>query len=373
MSSLLSTLSSGREGGAARPPRAERVPVFPFAIATACVIGWIVCFAAGAVINSQPYRDFLNRPTNLEILATQNRGQAPKSAKVATSESVTGKDATKGGEPTKGGELTKGGEPTKAGETVKPAEGTIVAAAKGVEAKPTAAVLTREDLNQAVADAIKAQSPAELPKQTTGAYVKEGLSDIFSIWGILSVFLVVVTFTPPNLALLGALAAVAGAAGRWMMDGVSKAEEAARGEQTGPSASVATLRAWASTMMLSALSRGFFVYLAMLSGLLVLTGDPFDKPSPGQYVRLAGTCSLFCFIVGWQPELLKTIIAKFITRVAPEPQVETSKTTVTKKVESTVTQTLEAKKETAPMPAEGVTANGKDVGKGAGREKVETV
>lgn len=329
MLSWFSTQGVERVAKVAKPPRSERVPVFPFAIATLCVIGWIVCFAAGSVINSQPFRDYLNRSTNLEILAAQNRGQVGKPAKAGAGEVA-------GGEAAKGGEASKAGEGLIAGDTTTS------------EAKAAAMVVTREDLNQAVADAIKAQAPAELPKQTTGAYVQEGLSDLFSIWGVLSVFMVVVTFTPPNLALLGALAAVAGAAGRWMMDGVSKAEEAARGESTGPAASVSTLRAWASTMMLSALSRGFFVYLAMLSGLLVLTGDPFDKPSPGQYVRLAGTCSLFCFIVGWQPELLKTIIAKFITRVAPEQQVETSKVTTTKKMEATVTQTVEAKTATVP-------------------------
>lgn len=323
----VSTKGDGSKDVAHKPGSGERAPVFPFAIASLCVVGWIVCFAAGAVINSQPYRDYLNRAANLEILASQSGSKAPKVVAAAAKETAKASDGAKG-------------------ET---------------------AALTREEVNRAVADAIKAQAPAELPKQTTGAYVEEGLADLFSVFGILSMFIVVVTFTPPNLALLGALAAVAGAAGRWMMDGVSKAEEAALGEPQGHSASTATLRKWASTMMLSALSRGFFVYLAMLSGLLVLTGDPFDKPSAGQYVRLAGTCSLFCFIVGWQPELLKSIIAKFITRVVPEQTVE-AKTTVTKA--TVVTQSVEAK---STVAADAGAVNGKDTAKGAGREKVETV
>lgn len=341
---MLSWFSAEARGAGAagrEHPRGERAPVFPFAIATLCVAGWIVCFAAGSVINSQPYRDYLNRATNLEILAAQSRGKAPKAANAEG-----------------GGLATKDAAPTS-GEASR--------VEKGAEGQAAPLVLTQENFNAAVAEAMKAQGAGELPKQTTGEYVEKGLADLMSVWGVLCVLMVVVTFTPPNLALLGALAAVAGAAGRWMMDGVSKAEEAARGEAAGPPANVATLRAWASTMMLSALSRGFFVYLAMLSGLLVLTGDPFDKPSPGQYVRLAGTCSLFCFIVGWQPELLKSIIAKFITRVVPEQQVETSKTTTTKKVEATVvTQAVESKVATG----EAGVRKGIEVPKVVGEERV---
>lgn len=332
------TQANERAGEVTKPSRADRAPAFPFVIASLCVIGWVVCFALGSVVNSQPFRDYLNRATNLEVAAAESRREAPRTPQVIVS---GGKKGTDGWAP--------------------------------VAPETPGLVVTKDDLSKTVTEAVKAQTPAEAPRQAKGDFVEQGLSDMFSIFGLLSVVMVVVSFTPPNLALLGALAAVAGAAGRWMMDGVSQAENAAKGVKPEFEASGATLRTWASTMMLSALSRGFFVYLAMLSGLLVLTGDPFDKPTPGQYVRLAGTCSLFCFIVGWQPDLLKGIIAKFITKVAPEPQVEASKTTVTKKVESTVTQTVEAKKETAPVLAEGVTPNGKDVGKGAGREKVETV
>lgn len=63
--------------------------------------------------------------------------------------------------------------------------------------------------------------------------------------------------------------------------------------------------------------RGFFVYLAILSGLLILISEPFENPSPGQYVRLAGTSSLLWFIVGWQPGVLAGLINRFIAMAKP--------------------------------------------------------
>jgi hypothetical protein len=59
---------------------------------------------------------------------------------------------------------------------------------------------------------------------------------------------------------------------------------------------------------ISAMLRGMFVYLIMISGLLVLDVNPFFNPSPGQYIRLAGFLSLFSFVLSYQPRLFRQII-----------------------------------------------------------------
>jgi hypothetical protein len=58
---------------------------------------------------------------------------------------------------------------------------------------------------------------------------------------------------------------------------------------------------------------GFFIYLALVSGLIAMTGDPFQNATPDQYLRLAGAASLFAFVVGWRPQVL----TQLVTQVGP--------------------------------------------------------
>ena len=124
-----------------------------------------------------------------------------------------------------------------------------------------------------------------------GAYVKA--------WAV-----VLVWFLPLNLALLCALAGSLGAFG-------ARANLQGDGADAppGPSADL-------SSPYVSALLRGFFVYLVMISGLLLLDDDPFGSPSPGQYIRLAGFLSLFSFVVSYNPGVFSGLLAWASTRVA---------------------------------------------------------
>jgi|KBSSwiStaDraftv2_1062776.scaffolds.fasta_scaffold128843_2 hypothetical protein len=70
-----------------------------------------------------------------------------------------------------------------------------------------------------------------------------------------------------------------------------------------------------SNPYLSAVLRGFFAYLFMTSGLLLLDDAPFSHPSPGQYIRLAGFLSLLCFVVSYQPRLFNTLIVWAFHRI----------------------------------------------------------
>lgn len=65
----------------------------------------------------------------------------------------------------------------------------------------------------------------------------------------------------------------------------------------------------------SAMLRGFFIYLFLTSGLLLLDDNPFDSPSPGQYIRLAGFLSLTSFVVNYQPHVFSQLIAWAFHRI----------------------------------------------------------
>jgi hypothetical protein len=57
---------------------------------------------------------------------------------------------------------------------------------------------------------------------------------------------------------------------------------------------------------------GFFVYLAAVSGILILVERPWASPTAEEYVRLAGFISLLSFLMGYRPRML----SRFLARVA---------------------------------------------------------
>lgn len=100
-------------------------------------------------------------------------------------------------------------------------------------------------------------------------------------------------FLPINLALICASAGVLGTFGN-RADLSDDASPRPSQDDTNP--------------YISATLRGFFVYLIMISGLLLLDINPFSNPSPAQYIRLAGFLSLFGFVVSYQPRLFREIV-----------------------------------------------------------------
>ncbi len=62
-----------------------------------------------------------------------------------------------------------------------------------------------------------------------------------------------------------------------------------------------------SSLLMSGLLRGLFVYLFFISGLLLFDDKPFSSPGPGQYIRLAGFVSLISFLVNYRPHLFASI------------------------------------------------------------------
>ena len=65
----------------------------------------------------------------------------------------------------------------------------------------------------------------------------------------------------------------------------------------------------------AAIIRGFFAYLFLISGLLLLDDQPFTNPSAAQYVRLAGFLSLLSFVISYQPRFFNTLILGALQRI----------------------------------------------------------
>lgn len=151
-----------------------------------------------------------------------------------------------------------------------------------------------------------------------------------------SLVVIAFAFTPTNLALLCMVSALAGCLGRLATTDDAAAELARHRriekvtiectDSTSPVAASATSAATAteSTTVqqastnitvsplapaITAVTWGFFIYLVIVSGTVVLTGDPFKDTSPEQYLRLAGAASLLAFAVGWQPQILAQLVS----------------------------------------------------------------
>jgi hypothetical protein len=107
-------------------------------------------------------------------------------------------------------------------------------------------------------------------------------------------------FVPLNLAWLCVASSMLGAVGS--LANLSDDQNATRSRDT-------------SNPYTSALLRGFFVYLFMMSGLLLLDDSPFSDTGPGQYIRLAGFLSLFGFVVSYQPRLFSSLILSAFQRI----------------------------------------------------------
>lgn len=104
------------------------------------------------------------------------------------------------------------------------------------------------------------------------------------------------TFTPPNVAILCCVSGVIGEQTRRLSRrrGIDRVGSPAA--PRGP--------------LSSALLRGFCIFIAILAGVLVLSGSQLIAPTQDQYVRLAGTGSLFAFLAGFRPRLVAQLLMR---------------------------------------------------------------
>lgn len=60
---------------------------------------------------------------------------------------------------------------------------------------------------------------------------------------------------------------------------------------------------------IASMMRGFLVYIAAIGGIYITTQDPFDAPTPAQYVRVVGALSVAGFALGFDPTRVSSLLA----------------------------------------------------------------
>jgi hypothetical protein len=110
-----------------------------------------------------------------------------------------------------------------------------------------------------------------------------------------AIFVILTCYTFTNVAALCCLAAVVGAIGR-----SAQIDDVARDD---PATDLRTL-------CISGMIRGFFMFLVILSGTLVLADQKFDDISIEQYLKLSGLVSVLSFAIGYDPRLFVTLFQR---------------------------------------------------------------
>lgn len=147
----------------------------------------------------------------------------------------------------------------------------------------------------ASAAASRPVATASATVRSVGSAAEVGLAQLLKAW-----FVVLFSFLPLNLAWLCVASSTLGALGNY----VNLSDDRPLGlsqDSTNP--------------VISAILRGFFIYLFMMSGLLVLDDAPFSSPTPARYIRLAGFLSLFAFVVSYHPRLFSSLILSAFQRI----------------------------------------------------------
>jgi hypothetical protein len=118
-------------------------------------------------------------------------------------------------------------------------------------------------------------------------------------------FIVLTCYTATNVAMLCGLSSFLGTLGRRTRIGGNE-----RVDQSGE-----PMRQYTA-----ALVRGFFVFIAMVSGTMALTGPTtFTNTSPETYLRLAATASLVSFLAGYKPQLFNRLQGRLDDWVVEKP------------------------------------------------------
>lgn len=109
-------------------------------------------------------------------------------------------------------------------------------------------------------------------------------------------YLVVIVFchTVPNMAILCCLSAFLGVVASRAVSGV-------------PAGGLTQER---MSIYVAAVTRGFFVFLVIVSGTILLNEQSFMTLTQERYIRLAGLASLFSFAAGYNPKAFLRLLQK---------------------------------------------------------------
>jgi hypothetical protein len=118
-------------------------------------------------------------------------------------------------------------------------------------------------------------------------------------------------YTPTNVALLSMLAGLIGGCSSLLYDHGDLQEQIKNAEADGNhhmARRLALRLSYLSESPFSSLLRGFLVYLAIISGILLAISDPFKVTSADQFIRLAGLFSVIAFVMGYDPTRFEDLI-----------------------------------------------------------------
>lgn len=127
-------------------------------------------------------------------------------------------------------------------------------------------------------------------------HMAEGKTSTLALLGSGAMVVLCSTYTNPGI--LACLAAFLGGVSKGVRSGGASTAEFADASPT-PVADC-----------LSAVVRGFFLYLVLLSGLLLLTTKAITDGTQEQYVQLAGTVSVLAFMVGYDADFFFRIMRR---------------------------------------------------------------
>jgi hypothetical protein len=126
--------------------------------------------------------------------------------------------------------------------------------------------------------------------------------ELASTWAVVKALFVIATcHTATNTALLCCLAAFLGALGFRVL-----------GARTGATEGYDRRDAY-----VAATTRGFFVFLIIQSGSIMLSDQAFTNLTLDKYIRLAGLSSLLSFTVGYSPDVFRRLMARVDSNFTP--------------------------------------------------------
>lgn len=146
-------------------------------------------------------------------------------------------------------------------------------------------------------EVISNHSFTTLSEATAESQMPQSKADIYVAWLVVILF-----YTPTNVAFLSMIAGLLGALSR-----IAKLHVKDKHEPELPSD--------LSNPLISGMLRGIFVYLLVISGVLLINEAPFIAPTQIQYIRLAGFISLLSFLLSYNPSRFRSFLARSLDSI----------------------------------------------------------
>lgn len=128
----------------------------------------------------------------------------------------------------------------------------------------------------------------------------------------------ILIYTPTNIALLCILAALTGGCASRIqsLNGIqSRIEQAKASGDMERAERLEIRRDFHFESPFQAMLRGFLVFIASVSGMLLISAEPFTSPSPEQFTRLASLLSTVSFLFGFDPSRLEDMVQSLSGRM----------------------------------------------------------